>query len=267
MSHDKDSLQNTIKVSLLLCIVCSVVVSSAAVLLKSKQVANDEIYRARNVLTAAGLYDPAKHDNAYVARTFADITVKIVDLETGEYLSEEDMVGLGFTVDSFDKRQAAKDPVLSVALPASEDIAVIRRMAKYGRVYVFEQDGRVDRVVLPVHGAGLWGPLYAYLAVEGDGNTILGLSFYEHGETPGLGGEIDNPKWKAQWPGKEIYGDDGSVRITVTKAGQADLSDPFEVDGLSGSTLTSKGVDHLVRFWVGNIAFGPYLERLRAGEV
>ena len=267
MSHNKDSLQNTIKVSLLLCIVCSVVVSSAAVLLKQRQTENDAVYRARNVLTAAGLYDPSKHDNAYVMETFKNITVKIVDLATGEYLSDDEMAKLGFTADSFDKRQVIKDADLSVAIPGDEDLAKIKRMAKYGRVYVFEKDGKVDRVVLPVHGAGLWNLMYAYLAVEGDGNTILGLSFYEHGETPGLGGEVDNPKWKGQWPGKEIYNSDGEVGISVLKAGQADLSDSNEVDGLSGSTLTTVGVNNLVRFWVGKSAYAPYLERLKAGEV
>lgn len=268
MSHNKDSLQNTIKVSLLLCIVCSIVVSSAAVLLKPRQTANDANYRARNVLSAAGLYDPARHDAEYVKRKYAEITIRIVDLATGEYLTDEQMSELGFTPDSFDKRKVIKDPELSVALPGREDVANIKRLPKYGRVYVFENsDGGVDRVVLPVHGAGLWNMMYAYLAVEGDGNTILGLSFYEHGETPGLGGEVDNPKWKGQWPSKLIFRDDGSVGIEVTKAGQADVSDPYQVDGLSGSTLTTVGVNHLVRFWVGESAFGTYLERLKDGEV
>ncbi len=266
MSH-KDSLKHTIIVALLLCVVCSVLVSGAAVVLKPLQTENKEYARNRDVLVAAGLYDPAKHDKSYVEDTFKAFSVKLVDLQTGSYLTAEEEQQLGIDPATYDQRRAAKDPALSERVPPKEDIAVIKRQAKYAMVYVLEKDGRIDRVVLPVHGYGLWSTLYGFLAVEGDGDTILGLTFYEHGETPGLGGEVDNPKWKAQWSGKSIYLPDHQVGITVTKGGAADLSDPYEVDGLSGATLTSVGVDHLVKYWMGENGFSRYLAKLQAGGV
>jgi Na+-transporting NADH:ubiquinone oxidoreductase subunit C len=263
---NKDSLKSTIIVALLLCVVCSVLVSGAAVLLKDRQTRNKEFARNRDVLVAAGLYDASKHDNSYVDEKFKAFSVRLVDLNTGNYLSDEETQQLGIDPASYEQRRAAKDPALSERVPAEDDIAVIKRRAKYASVYVLEQNGRVDRVVLPVHGYGLWSTLYGFLAVEGDGNTILGLTFYEHAETPGLGGEVDNPRWRGQWPGKKIYRDDGELGITVTKGGAADVSDPYEVDGLSGATLTGRGVDNLVRYWMGQEAFGRYLVHLKAGD-
>lgn len=264
---NKDSLKSTIIVALLLCIVCSVLVSGAAVLLKETQTRNKEFARNRDVLVAAGLYDASKHDKAYIEETFKSFSVKLVDLDTGKYLSAEEAQQLGIDPAIYEQRKAAKNPDLSERIPAVEDIAVIKRRAKYASVYVLEKDGQVDRVVLPVRGYGLWSVLYGFLAVQGDGNSILGLTFYEHAETPGLGGEVDNPKWRAQWPGKKLYRDDGSLGITVTKGGAADASDPYEVDGLSGATLTTRGVDNLVKYWMGEDIFGRYLANLQAGGV
>ncbi len=268
MSSNKDTLKSTIIVALLLCIVCSVLVSGAAVLLKQAQTENKEYARNRDVLVAAGMFDPAVHDKAYVEETFKKFSVNLVDLETGKVLSDEEAQAKGIDPANYDQRKASRNPELSERIPADEDIATIKRKARYAAVYVLEKaDGTVDRVVLPVHGYGLWSTLYGFLAVEGDGNTILGLTFYEHAETPGLGGEVDNPKWKRQWPGKKIFESDGNVGITVTKGGAADAGSDYEIDGLSGATLTTRGVDNLVHYWVGKNGFGPYLESLQAGEV
>ena len=130
-----------------------------------------------------------------------------------------------------------------------------------------EHDGELDKIILPVRGAGLWSTLYGFLALENDLNTVAGLGFYEHGETPGLGGEVDNPKWKALWPGKEVY-DDGQVAIELIK-GSVDASTrnaENKVDGLSGATLTSRGVSNLVQFWMGDNGYKLFLKNLRAGE-
>ncbi len=108
------------------------------------------------------------------------------------------------------------------------------------------------------------------LAREGDANTIEGLGFYDHGETPGLGGEVDNPRWKQQWVGKEVYGDDLSEPgIRLVKGGvDANAADSeHKVDALSGATITSRGVEHLVNYWLGDRGFATYLKKLRQGEV
>ena len=133
---------------------------------------------------------------------------------------------------------------------------------------VRDADNNLEKVILPVHGYGLWSTLYGFVALESDLNTIAGLGFYEHGETPGLGGEVDNPRWKALWEGKQAYRE-GNVAISVIKGAvnpQASTA-AWQVDGLSGATLTSKGVNNLVRFWLGQDGFAPFLSNLRQGEV
>ncbi|MEH6549693.1 MAG: Na(+)-translocating NADH-quinone reductase subunit C [Pseudomonadales bacterium] len=265
MSRNKDSLQNTIIVSLLLCLVCSVLVSSAAVILKDRQTANKLLERNTNVLAAAGLLKGGESPSDIDA-LFTEFKVRLVDVSTGHYLTEDAMAAEGITLDTYDQRRAAKDPKLNILVPGKEDIAVIKRQAKYAAVYILEREGKIESIVLPVHGYGLWSTLYGFLAVEGDGNTVSGLTFYEHAETPGLGGEVDNPKWKAQWPGKHMLDAQGDLALSVVKA-KTKVLDDNTVDGLSGATLTTRGIDNLVKFWLGDRGFGSYLANVREGEM
>ena len=117
-------------------------------------------------------------------------------------------------------------------------------------------------MILPVEGLGLWSTLYGFLAVDADLETIRGLTFYEHAETPGLGGEVDNPRWKSLWPGRRTTVD-GEPRIEVIR-GRAGPpgEDPYRVDGLSGAAITGRGVTNLLRFWLSDEGFRPYLTRL-----
>jgi Na+-transporting NADH:ubiquinone oxidoreductase subunit C len=253
-SHD--SIGKIIRVALALCIVCSVVVSTAAVVLKPAQEANKDLDRKRNILAAAGMLEEGKT----VDELFQRIETHYVDLRTGEYA---DSVPAGY-----EQRAASKNSSLSTDLDEDQDIAKIGRRADYAEVYLVRNaGGDLDKVILPVHGYGLWSTLYGFIALESDANTIAGLGFYEHGETPGLGGEVDNPRWKAQWPGKKAYRD-GEVEIALAK-GSVDGSSPnakWRVDGLSGATLTSRGVTNLVQFWLGETGFGPYLDNLKTGS-
>lgn len=252
-----DSVQKTIKVALLLCLVCSIIVSGAAVVLKPVQLANKALDRKTNILAAAGMETKGQDIEAL----FGQFTPKVVDLDTGLYTDAVD-------AETYDQRKAAKDPKLSEALSDDDDLASINRRERYATIYLLEKEGQLDRVIIPVHGYGLWSTLYGFLALEGDGITVAGLGFYSHAETPGLGGEVDNPRWKGQWVGKRIFDETGSAKIQLVKA--VDPSDPqamHKVDGLSGATLTSNGVENLVRFWIGDKGFGPYLAKLRAGEV
>lgn len=253
-----DTIKKTLTVALLLCIVCSVVVSTASVVLKPAQIANKQLDFKRNILSAAGLLEDGKS----VDELFKKIETKIVDLNTGEFTDE-------INADTFDQRKAVKDPKLSEPLPSEEDIAGLSRREKYAKVYLVRDDaGEVKTVVLPISGYGLWGTMYGFLALESDMNSVAGLGFYEHKETPGLGAEIENPKWQSLWHGKEIYGDDGSVRFTVIK-GSVGSSTPdaeHKVDGLSGATLTSVGVDHMINFWLGENGYRPFLNNLKSGE-
>lgn len=260
MSANNDTIGKTITVTVLLCVVCSVIVSAAAVLLKPIQVANKELDRKSNILAAANI-DYAGQDVIELFDT--RIKTKIVDLETGKYTDAVDAA-------TYDANKASKDPALSEKLDRSSDIASIKRQAKYMPVYLVEKDGQIEKVVLPVHGYGLWSTLYGFLALEGDLNTVVGLGFYAHAETPGLGGEVDNPKWKALWPGKKVY-PEGSVEpeLGLIK-GAVNPSAPgaeHQIDGLAGATLTSNGVTNLVKFWMGKNGYATFLANLKAGEV
>lgn len=252
---NNDSIQKTLLVAVTLCIVCALIVSTAAVVLKPVQVANKALDRKANILAAAGMLDPEKS----VEEQFKKITTRIVNLETGRFTDK-------FDVASFEQSKIAKDPATSTDL-GEADLAKIKRRENFATVYLVEQNGELDKIILPVRGAGLWSTLYGFLALESDLNTVAGLGFYEHGETPGLGGEVDNPNWKAQWPGKEVY-DDGEAEIQLIK-GTVDGNTPeaeHKIDGLSGATLTSRGVTNLLQFWMGENGYKPFLKNLQSGE-
>jgi Na+-transporting NADH:ubiquinone oxidoreductase subunit C len=268
MSAKNDSIQKTIMVAVLLCLVCSIIVAGAAVSLKPIQVQNKLEDKKKNILAAAGLLVADKS----IAEQFKQVTTRIVNLETGQYADESELEKLaqaGYPVATFDQKKLAKDPKFSEKLAGSEDPASIKRQADYAAVYLVEKDGEVDRIILPVHGYGLWSTLYGFVALQGNAETIAGLGFYSHAETPGLGGEIDNPSWKALWEGKEVYDDTGKVAIDVIK-GKVDPASPKavnQIDGLSGATLTSKGVSNLVQFWLGEQGFAAYLAGLKGQGV
>lgn len=253
MSAKNDSVLRTLTVAFMVCLVCGIVVATAAVSLRPVQQQNKLLDKQINILQAAGLYEPGMD----VLAAFETIDRRFVDIATGEYVEMPD---------SYDQRKAAKDPEQSISLDGEQDIASIRRQARVAEVYLArDENGELSRIILPVHGYGLWSTLYGFLALEADANTVAGLGFYEHAETPGLGGEVDNPKWKAMWSGKEVFDEQGVVAIQVIK-GVVDATTPdaqHKIDGLAGATLTSNGVSNLVRFWTGEDGFGPYLQRLR----
>ncbi|MFO7552639.1 MAG: Na(+)-translocating NADH-quinone reductase subunit C [Haliea sp.] len=252
-----DGIRKTLLVAFSLCIVCSVVVSTAAVLLKPAQEANKTLDRKRNILAAAGMLQ----EGTSIEEQFAQIQTRVVDLRTGRFTDAVDPA-------SYEPVKAAKDPSRSMNLSQQEDIAGIGRREDYALVYLVESaSGDWDKVILPVRGYGLWSTLYGFIALESDANTVAGLGFYEHGETPGLGGEVDNPRWKSQWPGKQVYRD-GEVEIALAKGSVDPSSDnaAWRVDGLSGATLTARGVTQLVQFWLGEQGYEPFLNNLKAGE-
>ncbi|MCX2981424.1 Na(+)-translocating NADH-quinone reductase subunit C [Halieaceae bacterium IMCC14734] len=253
---NNDSIQKTLIVAVSLCVVCSVLVSGAAVALKDMQVANKLDDRNRNILAAAGLLE----EGTPIAEQFSRIETRLVDLDTGEFVE-------GMDPESFDQRKSAKNPSTSLVLSSEQDVAKVRRRSNYALVYLVREQGELEKVVLPLHGYGLWSTMYGFVALQSDLNTVAGLGFYEHGETPGLGGEIDNPRWKASWPGKKIY-QDQAVALELIK-GSVDKTragSEYQVDGLAGATLTSRGVTNMVHFWMGQQGFGPFLEKLKAGD-
>lgn len=239
------------------CVVCSVFVSGSAVLLKDRQTQNAVLDRQSKVLTVAGLQaEGEKLSPAEIQKRFAEgIEPEVVELQTGEVAADIDPK-------TYDQGKALSDPEMSREAP--ENAAKVRRLPKYGLVYKIKGDDGIGGLILPVEGKGLWSTLYGFLALDKDLQTIKGITFYKHGETPGLGGEVDNPRWKALWVGRKAFDASGEPKIAVIK-GQAGTpeEDPYKVDGLSGATLTSRGVTHLVQFWLDDQGFGPYLDRAR----
>jgi len=254
---NKESAKKTIIVSLLLCAVCSIVVSTAAVLLKPAQQANKSLDFKRNILMAAGLLDP----ELSVEAQFEQVVTKIVDLDSGKFTDQ-------FDIDSFDQRKSSGDSALSTSLSGAEDLAKIARRENFAKVYLIEGEQGVETVILPIKGYGLWSTLYGFIALDADMNSIVGMGFYEHGETPGLGGEVDNPNWKAQWVGKKVYTDTGAIAVEVVKGkvNPQASSAQHQIDGLSGATLTSRGVSNLMRFWLGEGGYASFLQNLKNGE-
>jgi len=256
-SFDRDSISNTLFMAIGLSLICSIIVASTAIVLKPVQKKNEEQFRQRIILEVAGLMQPGGD----IEELFTAIDARMVDLETGEYTDAVDP-------STFNALLAAGDPQLGIAIPPELDIAGIRRRAKYAPVYLVGEGEHVDQIILPVYGKGLWSTMLGYLSLAADGTTVKGLRFYAHAETPGLGDQVDKEDWRAQWPGKLIFADDDRPRIEVVR-GKVDESLPaavHQVDGLSGATLTGRGVAHLVQYWTGPHGFGPYLKSHRSAE-
>jgi Na+-transporting NADH:ubiquinone oxidoreductase subunit C len=225
-----ETVARTLLVAFFVSLVCSSLVASAAVLLKPRQVANALLDMRRNILDVAGLLDPERDVN----ELYESIERRVVDLETGAYLEEID--------------------------PETSPGRAV--------VYLVRQDREVSKIILPVSGHGLWSTLYGFLALEADGNTVADITFYAHGETPGLGDFISKPAWRELWRNKRVFDERGDLRIEVVK-GRVPADDPladYHVDGVSGATLTGNGVTKLLQHWLGNDGYGPYLRNLRQGE-
>ena len=248
----KETIRQTIGVAAGVCIACSVLVSTASVCLKPRQDRNKTLEKRMNILMAAGLLDSKGQDD--VEKLFEQIDTRVVDLSTHQFLDLDP--------ESVDPVKEAQDPGKSIEVQDRK--LGIKRVGKHQLIHLKTKDGKIDRVILPVVGKGLWSTMYGFLALDRDMKTIQSMAFYQHGETPGLGGEVDNPKWKGSWIGKEAYDRQGDPAIDVVK-GRADRDAAHEVDGLSGATLTSNGVENLVRFWLGDEGYGPVLEKLQAG--
>ena len=250
-----DSLEKTIAVALSLCFVCAILVSFSAVALRPLQIENKAMDMKKNILDVAGLLD----ENTDIHQAFADqIEEKLVDIVTGDYVEGMDVV-------AYDQRKAAKDPAQNITLETSDDIASIKRKAKIAKVYLVKSGDTIQSIILPMHGYGLWSTMYGFLALEADGQTVKSINFYDQAETPGLGGEVVNPNWRALWEGKKVYNDAGVPVLRLIKGvvNTNKAGSEFQVDGLAGATLTSNGVSNLVKYWMSAEGFAPYLDKIR----
>ena len=248
MASNNDSIKKTLFVVIALSLVCSIIVSTAAVALRGQQKANAVLDKQSKIVEVAGVEANGKK----VPELFAEyIEPRLVDFKTGDFIEKTED---GLTAANYDQRKAAKEPAHSIKLTADQDKAKILRRADVGIVYLVKQGDKVSKVIIPVHGTGLWSMMYAFVAVETDGNTIAGITYYEQGETPGLGGEVENPTWRAQFVGKKLFDDNHQPAIKIVKGG-APAGSEHGVDGLSGATLTGNGVQGTFDFWLGDMGF------------
>ncbi|MCL1050984.1 Na(+)-translocating NADH-quinone reductase subunit C [Shewanella abyssi] len=265
MASNKDSFGRTLFVVVGLCFICSVFVSTAAVLLKPIQQENKLLDKQKYILEAAGLINTkeGKIEKVQVLEMYNKyVEARLVNLKSGDWVEDSDSK----KADTFDTEKAARTKATSFV--PQNDIASVKRVANEAVVYLVRDDNQqLQTVIIPVKGYGLWSTMFAFLAVEPDLNTIRSLVYYSFtgsGETPGLGGEVQNPQWIAKWNGKKLYNDKGELAISVTKNPVVAAS-PHGVDALSGATLTGNGVQNSLNFWLGEEGFARFIEKARNG--
>ena len=241
-------------VAVAICLICSILVASAAVLLRPIQKQNEALGRQKEILKVAGLYLPGTD----IATGFQAIDTRYVDLKTGEYVEKETI-----------PRQTPQP------LTDEEDIAGIGQIQPYQPVYLVHKGDKLETIILPVVGKGLWSTIHGFIALAADANTIKAITFYDHAETPGLGGEISNPSWQVKWQGKQLrdishmssmehMAPHMQLQVIKGKVSPTSMHSSLQIDGLSGATLTGNGINRMLNFWMGKQAFGKLLARLQA---
>jgi Na+-transporting NADH:ubiquinone oxidoreductase subunit C len=255
------TVRRTLVVALAVCIVCSLLVTTAEVSLREFRYKNKKLDRIGNILTAAGI--PANRLSA--GRMYAErVRPVLVDLLSGKPVPQSAFNDV-LNIDGFDIKKLSRHPEYGMIIAPEADISGLRRVPAFMPVYFILEDGVVTSIVLPIYGHGIWSTIYGFIALDRDLTTVRGFTIYEHGETPGLGGEVDNPRWKSTWKGKQAFDAAGRLRIRVIK-GAVDPSQPdaaHQIEGLSGATLTTHGVDKMVRFWLGENGYSALLNGLR----
>ena len=241
---------NKMIIPLIACVACAVIVSVTAVSVRPEQNLNIENEKKLKILAAAGIVTDE------VEKEFSNIETLYVDFASGQLVQVEN---------NYDHIKASASAQSSSIVPKDQDIAILKRRENIAPIYVwYSEEEQIQKVVLPIRGYGLWGTLYGYISLDSDLNTVKGIEYYDHKETPGLGGEVDNPDWKSDWDGKKVYDSSGKVILYVTKGPS---SEEYEIDGISGATLTSNGVTNMIRYWLGENGYGPVLQNLREGLV
>jgi Na+-transporting NADH:ubiquinone oxidoreductase subunit C len=262
MSHD--STKKTIQVALGVCAVCSVLVATATVSLEAIQNQNKKLDKIENILAAGGLAD----ENKNPVDTYEEkVKPIIIELKSGRILSDKEQDPV-LNPEKFDVKKLKGDPKYSEPIPADKDLANVKTRPKFMAVYqVIDKDKKVSAYILPIYGKGLWSTLFGFISLDKDLKAVKGITFYEHGETPGLGGEVDNMKWKESWKNKAAFDDKNQLILSVIKS-KVDKSDPMansKIDGLSGATLTTRGLDNMIKYWLGENGYGPFFNRIRKG--
>jgi len=250
---NKETFGRTVVFVFIICLICAALVSIAASGLKPLQKANKLLDQHTKILEAAGLSDVAAKNG--VDPTFKKfVTPKFIDLASGDFTTGDHEI--------YDERADARDVSKSTAVKDT-DVGLRRRANKAVIYIVKNEQGKVDTVVLPIVGMGLWDIMYGYVGLDADLNTVKRVVYYDLKETPGLGAEVQNPKWKALWKGKKMFDKNHNIAIQIVKGGMANCktNKVYCVDALSGATLTSRGVNRTIHFWLGDEGYGPFIAK------
>ncbi len=259
-----ETISGIIGITVGVCLIAAFFVSSAAVFLKPKQDLNKKLEKINKIVELAEL---SNNDESSLKAYQQKIEAFIINLETGTAIDSQ-KYQKGFTPEDFDLKMVSNKRGFFQPIKTSQDIAGIKKLPRYMPVYLVKENGLIKKVILLIYGKGLWSTLYGFLALESDLKTISGITFYEHGETPGLGGEVDNQRWKQSWKGKIAFSDQQEVLLEVIKGtvNQNDRRAKHQIDGLSGATLTTRGINNLVRFWLSDKGYGIFLKKIGAGQ-
>lgn len=259
-ANSKNSNFAIFRFAAIVCLVCSLVVSAAAVSLRGIQERNALNEMRINILFAAGLAQTSeKLSVEEIAKRYDEnIVPVVVDLKTGN-------IDTSMDANTYDMYAAAQDAQQGFAL--TEDPASVKRIAHKGSAYFVMDNGAIKRVIIPIQGYGLWSTMYGFTALnlEDEAPVVTALTFYRHAETAGLGSEITNPVWRAKWEGKHPYDANGVPQLKVPKL--AAPGSDHEVDSISGATLTSKGVEYMMNFWLGEQGYQPFIRQIQEGKI
>lgn len=224
-------------------LVSALILSVSSDMLRERQERNIELDMKRNILSAVDLLKEKKSDSE-TAVLYKDFIRSVVVSSEGKIIEKSVSAEKIDFESELDKKPADRKYPLFMS--------------------VKDKDGSVSSYCIPIVGKGLWSTLYGYLALESDLKTIKGITFYKHGETPGLGAEIENPSFQKNFTGKKILSGNGElVSVTVLK-GKTRPNSPtliHEVDGISGATLTSDGVNKLLKNCLS--IYEPYFKTIR----
>ncbi|MGI9293921.1 MAG: Na(+)-translocating NADH-quinone reductase subunit C [Pseudomonadales bacterium] len=255
----KDSPLKALIVVVAVSLACSMLVSFASISLKPIQLLNQKVERSRHIVALTGLVPSDKKlSNDEILNAVEQLDVRVIEIDTGDF---DDNIN----PEDFDARAAVNNPDLSVPIPPDGDLARLGRRARHAIVYLVWEGNDLNRIILPVHGQGMWSTLHGLLALEVDFNTIGAVTFYEQAETAGLGDQITDPNWQVKWKGRQLFNNQGEVvfRVAAGPVEESSAAALHQVDAISGATVTAVSVTRLVEFWFGPNGYLPFLNKLK----
>lgn len=232
---------------MLFCVLCFAAVAAWFLLIKSNNAQPTSQQQVTAILQVAGLTS-GKEDDATLNTLFEKrVVTRQVNLDSGALLPVS----------------TPQDGQKScVNLPADRDPAQVRQRCNIAEVYLVQNNQHeIQQIILPIAGKGAKSMMHAFIALETDGRTVKNLFYYEQNETPMLGAKVEDPQWLSQWPGKKLLNDDAQPALKVVQE-NAGPHDDYTVDGITGATMTSTGVEKSINFWMGERGYGHFLQRV-----